>query len=151
MKSLRKLAAALIGLSLAIAVFERVAPYRLIKLYWRFVNPLFASVAGFVPGLVLLETTGRRTGLPRRVLLGGRRTNGSVWVVAAHASKSAKVRNLRADPHVRVRVQGRWQTGVAHIVPDDDARRRAVQVSPLNGLFMNLASSDQLSIRIDLD
>ena len=134
----------------AVSMFERVAPYQLIKLYWKLVNPIFRVAAGVLPGLVVFESVGRRTGLPHRVPLGGRVENGSVWVVVGHASKNATLRNITADPNVRVRVGGRWRHGLAAVVENDDARRRAIRVNALNGLFQAMSTSDQVSVRIDL-
>ena len=134
----------------AFPVFERVAPYRLIKLYWKLVNPIFRVTAGILPGLVLFESIGRRTGLPRRIPLGGSTENGSVWVVIGHASKNATLRNIAANPNVRVRVGRRWRHGVAAVVEKDDARRRAIRLNALNGLFQAMSTSDQVSVRVDL-
>ena len=134
-----------------IAFFERVAPRGLVRLYWRIVNPIFRLGAGRMPGLVLLETKGRRTGQPHRVPVAGRPENDRIWFVAGHGSQSSYLRNIKADPKVRVRVGGGWRTGKACVLVDDDASRRAVWVNPINGLFVRLATPDLVTVRVDLD
>lgn len=59
------------------------------------------------PGLVVVETTGNRTGLPRRVPLLGVRTGNSVLVSTARPN-GAWVRNLERDPRAEV-----WSAGCA--------------------------------------
>lgn len=143
--------AAGVGVLVGISLFERFGPRRLIEVYWRTINPLFRAVAGTMPGLILLETTGRRTGRSHQVPVGGRREGGTVWLVAGHASRSDYVRNITADPRVRVRVGRKWRDGTATVVLDDDTGRRAFRVNPMNGFFIRIATSDLATVRIDLD
>ncbi|MDP9069584.1 MAG: nitroreductase family deazaflavin-dependent oxidoreductase [Actinomycetota bacterium] len=139
-------------LFVGIALFQRVAPHQLVRAYyWRFVNPLFRLLAGRVPGLVLLETTGRRTGNNHEVPVAGRLDGSVVWIVAGHAARADYVHNIKANPRVRVRVGGRWREGTAALDLDDDPRRRALQVNPINGSFIRMATSDLVSVRVDLD
>src|SRR5436190_23560101 len=86
----------------------------------RVANPLMRRL----PIQTLLETTGRKSGLPRRTPVGGRRTGNEFWLVSEYGEKSQYVRNIQADPHVRVRINGIWHTGTAHLVPEDNARAR---------------------------
>ena len=133
-----------------LAVFERLVPHRVLRAWWHVSVPMFRSSAGFVPGWPLLETIGRRTGEPRRVPIGGRKQRNSVWLVAAHQRKVFYVRNIEANPRVRVRVHGRWRNGTATLCPDDNARRRLMWCNPVNGVFLLIAASDFVSIRINL-
>src|SRR2546430_15001838 len=95
----------------AIAVFERLAPRNVVRAWQRRVGaPTFRWAMGCLPGWIVLETTGRRTGRPHRVPVGGSLRDGSVWVVAGR-SDADYVRNVEADPRVRVRVHGRWRPG----------------------------------------
>jgi deazaflavin-dependent oxidoreductase (nitroreductase family) len=90
------------------------------------VNPP-AKVAvwcGLVPGFVLVETTGRRSGKRRRTVVGMRTEGDTGWVVAEHGRHAGYVRNLEADPDVRVRVHRRWRPARARILDDDDPRAR---------------------------
>lgn len=138
-------------LVIALALFERWVPRPLLRGFQRFTSPLFRPMAQFAPGYAVLETTGHRTGHLRHVPVGGRRQGQTFWLVAANGRRSHYVRNLEADPRVRVCVNGRWWTGTARPCPDDDARRRLLRMNPLNGLFIGLAGQDLLTVRVDLD
>jgi hypothetical protein len=59
-----------------------------------------------LPAFALLETTGRRSGRPRQTPVGNGLVGDTFWLVAAHGDQSDYVRNLRADPTVRVKVRG---------------------------------------------
>jgi deazaflavin-dependent oxidoreductase (nitroreductase family) len=72
------------------------------------------------PMQTLLETTGRKSGEPRRTPLGGSRVGDQFWFVSEFGEKSQYVKNIHANPSVRVRLRGRWHNGTAHLVPDDD-------------------------------
>ncbi|MFL5885749.1 MAG: nitroreductase family deazaflavin-dependent oxidoreductase [Thermoleophilaceae bacterium] len=94
--------------------------------FWRVVNPPTRPLAGWAPWWVLLETTGRRSGLPRRVPLARGPIDGDIaWLIAVHGERAGFVRNIAADPRVRLKLGGRWRTGRASIVPFDEqvARR----------------------------
>jgi deazaflavin-dependent oxidoreductase (nitroreductase family) len=137
----------------AAAVFERMAPTPAVRAYQRFANRFQRPAAGVVPGWAVIETVGRRTGLPRQVPVGGRLRGDQYWLVAGDGRRSAYVHNITADPRVRLRVHGRWRTGTAHLLPDDDARRRLLRLNPANSLFVLIASrpGDMLTIRVDID
>jgi deazaflavin-dependent oxidoreductase (nitroreductase family) len=117
-------------------------------------NPLVRRLAerGLAPGVALLETTGRRSGLPRRTPVGDGLRGDAFWIVTEHGYDAHYVQNLLADPHVRVNVRGRWRTGTAHVLPDDDpyARLRWLR-RPLNDGALLLVGTRQLVIRVDLD
>ncbi len=62
----------------------------------------------FVPFLVMIETTGRRTGKPRRVVLDvARREPNGMWVMAGDGHAARWVKNLLADPRCRAWHGGR--------------------------------------------
>jgi deazaflavin-dependent oxidoreductase (nitroreductase family) len=109
------------------------------------------------PGVVVLETTGRRSGKPRRTPVGGRLDNGSIWIVAEHGRRAGYVRNIAANPRVRVKMRGRWRDGTAHLLADDDPRERLRQISrhrpglKVNSLAVRAMATDMLTVRIDLD
>jgi deazaflavin-dependent oxidoreductase (nitroreductase family) len=115
------------------------------------VRVLFAL--GLVPPThVLLETTGRRTGQPRQNPVGNGLDGDTLWIVAEHGRRAAYVRNLDADPHVRVKIGRRWRSGTATIVPDDDPRERLHRIGrPVNGFMVRATGTDLLTIRVDLD
>ena len=77
------------------------------------------------PRFVLLTTRGRRTGLPREVLLPCVRTPDTVVVYSTYGERSDWIRNLRKDPSVTVTAAGHTLAGRAEIV-DDAARRQAI-------------------------
>jgi deazaflavin-dependent oxidoreductase (nitroreductase family) len=104
----------------------------------------------YIPGQAVIETTGRRSGLPRRTPVGGRIIDGSFWLVADHGLRSQYVRNIQASPQVRVRTGHRWHTGTAHLLPDDDPHARLRQLPWLNSLMVRLLGTDLLSVRVDL-
>nr|WP_225730678.1 MULTISPECIES: nitroreductase/quinone reductase family protein [unclassified Nocardia] len=107
-------------------------------------------VVGYLPGQALLETNGRRSGLPRRTPVGGRLVGGSFWLVSNHGYASDYVRNIQADPRVRLQIRGRWHTGTAHPLPDDDARERLRRLPRFNSWNVRVLGTDLLTIRIDL-
>jgi deazaflavin-dependent oxidoreductase (nitroreductase family) len=123
-------------------------------------NPIVklgAAVGIRPPRVVVLETTGRRSGKPRRTPVGARPQNDSLWLVAEHGRRAGYVRNIEADPRVRVRLRGGWRSGTAHLLPEDDPHRRLREMSArspglkLNALGVRLMATDPLTVRIDLD
>jgi deazaflavin-dependent oxidoreductase (nitroreductase family) len=134
------------------ALYERLAPRRSVRGFRNLEgNPLSRPSAGVTPGWAVIETIGRRSGLPRQVPVGGRLRGDSFWLVAADGPRAQYVQNIEADPHVRLRVHGRWRTGTAHLLPDDNPRRRLLRLNPANSLFIWLAGVDLLTIRVDLE
>lgn len=93
---------------------------------WRVMNPLaLRFAAGVAPWWVVLETTGRRSGEPRRVPLArGPVSEDSVWLIAVHGQHASFVKNLLADPEVRIKIRRRWLAGRAVLEPLDPERLR---------------------------
>lgn len=138
------------ALMIATALFERVVPRRVRRAYQKHIGtPMFRRSAGIVPGWALIETVGRKTGLPRQVPVGGRLQGDTYWLVAGDRTCDY-VRNIEANPKVRLRVHGRWREGIAHVCPDDDPRRRLLRLNPANSVFIGLAGTDLLTVRVDL-
>jgi deazaflavin-dependent oxidoreductase (nitroreductase family) len=119
------------------------------------VNPIVraAARAGIpLPLVVILETRGRKSGQPRRIPVGKAITGDTLWVVAEHGRKAAYVKNIEADPHVRVRVGRRWRSGTGHVLYDDDWRARQRRLpNKLNSASVRLMGTEHLTIRIDLE
>jgi deazaflavin-dependent oxidoreductase (nitroreductase family) len=118
----------------------------------RIFNPLVKAAANAgLPlfGYAILETTGRRSGQLRRTPVGPTVEGSVVWIVAEHGRHAGYVRNIEANPHVRIRLGRRWRSGTARLVPDDDVRRRTR--GRFNGLVVRAMGSDLLTVRIDLD
>ena len=114
-------------------------------------NPVMRRFAGRLPGQALLETTGRRSGLPRRTPIGGRREGMVFWMVSNHGVDAGYVRNLSANPRVRLQLRGHWYTGTASLVPDDDVRARLRQLPSFNSFMVRVLGTNLTTIRIDLD
>jgi deazaflavin-dependent oxidoreductase (nitroreductase family) len=133
------------------ALFERLAPRRWVVTFQRAFMALYRPLAGVVPGWAVVETTGRRTGRPRQTPVGGRLRLDTFWLVAGDRSRSQYVKNIEADPTVRVRARGRWRTGTAHVLVHDDARHRLRTMNPINSAFIWIAGTDPATVRIDLD
>jgi deazaflavin-dependent oxidoreductase (nitroreductase family) len=113
------------------------------------------------PGDALLETTGRRTGRPRRTPVCDGLDGETFWLVAQRGRRADWVKNIQASPRVRVKVRTRsgvgWRTGTAHIMDDDDPRERLRRIGEGN-LMRRLCvgasaamGTDLLTVRIDLD
>jgi deazaflavin-dependent oxidoreductase (nitroreductase family) len=121
----------------------------------RLLNPVVraASQAGLpLPGLVILDTTGRRSGEARRVPVGKAIVGDTLWVVAEHGRKAAYVRNIESHPRVRVRIGRAWRTGTGHVLPDDDWRERQRHVpNRANAAVVRVMGSEPVTVRVDLD
>jgi|SoiMethySBSTD1v2_1073268.scaffolds.fasta_scaffold1475226_1 deazaflavin-dependent oxidoreductase (nitroreductase family) len=112
----------------------------------RIANPLMRRV----PIQTLLETTGRKSGEPRRTPLGGSRIGDQFWFVSEFGEKSQYVQNIQANPQVRVRLRGRWLNGTAHLVPEDDPRARLRSLPQFNSMGVRTFGTNLLTIRVDL-
>ena len=100
----------------------------------------------------LLETTGRKSGLPRQVPVGNGLRGNVFWIVTEHGYHADYVRNIQQDPRVRVKVGRDWHGGTAHVLPDDDPRARMRSLAArLNDAMVRMVGSEQLVVRIDLD
>jgi deazaflavin-dependent oxidoreductase (nitroreductase family) len=121
----------------------------------RLLNPLVSAAARAglpLPGYVLLETTGRRSGQPRQVPVGKALQGDTLWVVAEHGLRAAYVRNIQASPQVRVRIGRRWRTGTAQVLSDDDWRERQRRIpNRFNSAVVRAMGTEQVTVRVDLD
>lgn len=137
----------------------------------RFLNP---AVVGLLqhglgpPTYALVETIGRRSGVPRIVPVANGLDGRTFWLLAGLGQRASFVRNIDANPQVRVRARpGRlrdglrapWRTGTARALPDDDAWARHRQLGQgrpfyrLDGILLRrlAAGGRLLTVRIDLD
>ena len=121
----------------------------------RILNPLVRTAVRLglpLPLVVILETRGRKSGLPRRIPVGKAIEGDTLWIVAEHGRKASYVRNIEADPHVRVRVGRRWWAGIAQVLYDDDWRDRQRRIpNKLNSATVRLVGTEHLTVRVDLD
>ena len=121
----------------------------------RLVNPLVRPLVErgpLDPAWALLEPRGRRTGLPRVVPVGNGLRGDTFWIVTEHGEHADYVRNIRAEPRVRVKLGGRWREGTARVLDDEDpyARLRALR-RPVNDALLLAIGTEQLVVRVDLD
>jgi deazaflavin-dependent oxidoreductase (nitroreductase family) len=121
----------------------------------RLVNPLVRPLIsrGIFPTThALLETTGRKSGQPRRTPLGNGLRDHTFWIVTEHGYGADYVKNIQNDPRVRVKVGRTWHEGTAQILPDDDPEERLRWLGrPVNDTLLRLVGTEKLTIRIDLD
>jgi deazaflavin-dependent oxidoreductase (nitroreductase family) len=139
----------------------------------RLINRLVRTlvIAGLAPPTyALLETIGRRSGRPRQVPVANGLQGDTFWLICGLGEQAQYLRNLRANPHVRVKarparlregVRMRWRAGTAHLIPEDDARARHRQLARgrpgyrADGILLRLLAtsggSNMLTVRIDLD
>jgi deazaflavin-dependent oxidoreductase (nitroreductase family) len=109
------------------------------------------------PGYALLETIGRKSDKTRRTPVGNGCVGGQFWIVAEHGRKAGYVRNIEANPRVRLKLRegfrSRWHTGTTHILPDDDPRARQdwlarqVRGAESNAAAVRLFETDLLTVR----
>jgi deazaflavin-dependent oxidoreductase (nitroreductase family) len=104
-------------------VISRLDKRHLVELLHRTINPITRRL----PTQVVLETTGRVSGQPRRTPIAGRVEGNAFWLVSMNGESSDYVRNIKAHNAVRIRINGRWRTGTAHLTPEDDAQARNAQ------------------------
>ncbi len=110
-----------------------------------------------VPGTLLLETIGRKSGQARQTPVTDGLVDDVLWIVTEHGHGDAYVRNLEANPQVRVLIGGDWRDGTAQPLLDDDPMGRlrwlagARPPSLVNLLTIRLMATDLLTVRVDLD
>jgi deazaflavin-dependent oxidoreductase (nitroreductase family) len=65
---------------------------------------------------VVLETTGRRSGKQRLTPLARGPVEGDrTWLISVHGRHADWVRNIEANPSVRIRLGRRWRSGEAAV------------------------------------
>jgi deazaflavin-dependent oxidoreductase (nitroreductase family) len=147
-----------------ITIRSRRAKVAIVRTVQRFtINPLMRAALwiGVNPlGLAILETRGRTSHRPRRTPVGNGRQGDTFWIIAEHGERAGFVRNIRRDPHVRVRLRlglrYRWVPGIAEVLPDDDplARQRRIArwhpLRMLNAINVRVLGADLVSVRVRL-
>ena len=129
-----------------------------------FLNPpikFLCAVGAMPPGYALLETIGRKSGKPRRTPVGDARMGSQFWIVAEHGRRAGYVRNIEANPRVRIKaregLRARWYAGTAYVLADDDPRERQrwlsqhVRGAGRNAAAVRFFGTQLLTVRIDLD
>jgi deazaflavin-dependent oxidoreductase (nitroreductase family) len=117
--------------------------------FWRTFNPLVMRLARWSAIWGVLETRGRKSGLPRSAPVAIGRDGKTVWIVAAQGEKAAYVRNIAADTSVRICIRGRWYTGRADLLPS------GAPFAPALGWYARSAArlwpDEYRIVRVDLD
>jgi deazaflavin-dependent oxidoreductase (nitroreductase family) len=117
--------------------------------------------AGFSVGVgrrsaALLDTTGHKSGTPRVTPVTNGLDGDVFWIVTEHGHRANYVRNIEAEPRVRVNAGGGWRPGIAQIV-EEDPEQRLRQIVKLNARaranaeIVRKTGTEHLVIRIDLD
>jgi deazaflavin-dependent oxidoreductase (nitroreductase family) len=139
--------------------------YRIVHFLQKyFLNPqikILFAIGIAPPGYALLETTGRKTGRPRRSPVGNGLVGNQFWIVAEHGMKAGYVRNIASNPRVRLKlrhgIRARWHRGTAHLLAEDNPRERQkwlarqLPSSVANAAVVRLFGTELLTVRIDLD
>lgn len=104
----------------------------------------------------LLETIGRKSGVPRLTPVTNGLDGDAFWIVTEHGHRANYVRNIEANPRVRVRSGRKWRAGTAQLVDEDPEARLAkiVELNPrarANAQVVRKAGTENLVIRITLD
>lgn len=142
---------------MAIVRIVRTRKYRIVTTLERVNNRMTRAGLrhGFAPPwFALLETTGRRSGQPRQtpVSAGMRSDDTTFWLIAAHSEQADYVRNIKANPRVRVKFRGQWHSGSATLMPDDDTGSRAKTLPhQCDAILGRMMATEPLTVRIDLD
>jgi deazaflavin-dependent oxidoreductase (nitroreductase family) len=128
---------------------------RRVRLLQRYVlNPpvRLAVRLGLLPGYVLLETTGRRTGRRRSTVVGALRDGDDLWVVAEQGRHAGWVRNIETTPRVRVLAARRWHRATAAIEGTDDPQARLERFGRAgHARIVRRFGTALLTVRIRLD
>jgi deazaflavin-dependent oxidoreductase (nitroreductase family) len=112
------------------------------------------SLGVLPPTHALLETVGRTTGKPRRNPVGnGLASDGrTFWIVAEHGRDAGYVKNIVANPRVRLKIGRRWRTGTAELLPDDDPKQRLRTIGRrVNAAMVRTMGTHLQTVRVDLD
>jgi deazaflavin-dependent oxidoreductase (nitroreductase family) len=116
-------------------------------------NPAMKAMAwaGLLPGYVLVETRGRRTGKRRRNVVGMKLDGDTGWVVAEHGRHAGWVRNVDAHPDVAVCIGRRWRPARAEVVADDSEERLDSFGRPSHAQAVRRFGTELTTVRFELD
>jgi deazaflavin-dependent oxidoreductase (nitroreductase family) len=109
-------------------------------------------------GTIDITTTGRQSGVPRRIEIVFHRIDGRMWISGIPSpSKRAWLANLEADPHLTVHLKGPVAiadlAATARVVEDETERRqildRVAQAWRRTDLDRMVAQSPLIEVTID--
>jgi deazaflavin-dependent oxidoreductase (nitroreductase family) len=137
-----------------VAAAARRTKQRRVRLVQRWLlNPPMRVLTylGLLRHHAVLETTGRRTGRSRRTVVGiARQPDSVLWIVAEHGRRAGYVRNLDAEPSVRIHLGRRWQRGAARLVDNDNIDARLQQFTPQHINVIRRFGTELATVRVDL-
>ncbi|WP_072805934.1 nitroreductase family deazaflavin-dependent oxidoreductase [Rhodococcoides yunnanense] len=120
-------------------------------------NPLMRGLTALgvhAPLMTDIETTGRKSGLVRRVPVTASFDDTGAWIISQHGVRSGWGANIGDEPAVRLRVGSRWRSGSAVFVHDDDVvvRARSFVDNPVLGRVVESAfkalETTPISVRV---
>lgn len=98
---------------------------------------------------MLLETKGRRTGMPRTTPLARGPVDGDVvWLNSVHGRHALWVRNIEATPEVRIKLSGRWHHARATVQDYDETTVRRFNAYARSGPVT--LGIDPVLVRVEL-
>jgi deazaflavin-dependent oxidoreductase (nitroreductase family) len=109
------------------------------------------TYVGLLRHHAVLETTGRRTGRSRRTVVGiARQPESVLWIVAEHGRRAGYVRNLDAEPNVRIHLARRWHRAAARLVDNDNIDARLQHFTPQHINVIRRFGTELATVRVDL-
>jgi deazaflavin-dependent oxidoreductase (nitroreductase family) len=130
--------------------------------FWKILKypPQFLYAIGLGPiygrVVLLLTTTGRKSGLARVTPLQYEEINGCIYVASARGTKADWYRNIVANPNVKIRVKARQFDGAAEPVTDperiaDFLEYRLSKHPRMIGFIMSREGVSKKPTRIELE
>ncbi|MCA9915680.1 MAG: nitroreductase family deazaflavin-dependent oxidoreductase [Anaerolineae bacterium] len=106
--------------------------------------------------LLVLTTKGRKSGLPRHVVLECRQHGSKMYAVSGWGNRPHWVKNLQADPIVTIQYRGATHCARAHMVENSAEAMRALYMFQRTSrfyerLFASMSSADSLDLRKLID
>ncbi len=136
-------------------------PYPRGLLKWLLFLPLYLYRIGLgwllaPTPLLILTTRGRKSGLPRHVVLESRQHGSKIYAVSGWGNRPHWVKNLQADPIVTIQYQGATHCARAHIVENSAEAMRALYMFQRTSrfyeiLFASMSSAESLDLRKLID
>jgi deazaflavin-dependent oxidoreductase (nitroreductase family) len=84
--------------------------------------------------------------------VGGELDGDTFWIVTEHGHRANYVRNIAANPQVRLKAGRRpWRAGTAREAPEEDPQERLSRQPSVNAAGVRVMGTKQIVIRVDLD
>ena len=93
-------------------------PWRLMRFLNRRLMPKTRPEVRLSGLVLLLTTTGRKSGLPRQTRLQYEKEGSAIYVAAARGQQADWFRNILANPHVEVQIEGQSLRGMSEPITD---------------------------------